>query len=278
MDTRIGLIAGSGQFPLLFTEAARKKGLRVYAAAYRNEAVPELESRVTAIEWLHLGQVRRLIKFFKAHGVKDAVIIGAIRKTRMFSDVRPDTMALKLWRRMKQTGDDGVLRGFASFLKDEGITIHPSTFLLPELLAPAGCWTRRKPKRSQLRDMELGWRTAKAIGALDIGQCVVTGGGSVLAVEAIDGTDATLQRGGRLGRNSVAVKVCKPHQDFRFDVPAVGTETVRSMIAGDIAVLLVEAGKAVTFDRKEMVRLANKAGKCIVGMTDADFSPLETGE
>jgi DUF1009 family protein len=273
MEKRIGLIAGSGQFPLLFARAARQKGLQVYAAAYLNEALAELEFQVAEIQWLHLGQLRRLIKFFKSHRVNEAVIIGAIRKTRMFSDVRPDTKALMLLARMKQTGDDGILRSFAGLLEKEGITIQPSTFLLPELLAPAGCWTRRKPKSAQQGDIALGWRTAKAIGALDIGQCVVTGGGSVLAVEAMDGTDATLKRGGKLGRGrGVAVKVCKPHQDFRFDVPAVGAETVQSMVAGNIPVLIVEAQKAVVFDRPEMVRLADAAGKCIVGMTDADFS------
>ena len=276
MDQRIGLIAGSGQFPLLFARAARRKGFQVYAAAYRNEAQPDLESQTAAIQWLHLGQLRRLIKFFKSNQVHQAVIIGAIRKTRMFSDVRPDTKALMLMARLKQTGDDGILRSFAELLEKEGIRIRPSTFLLPELLAPAGCWTRRKPKSSQKGDIELGWQTAKAIGALDIGQCVVTGGGSVLAVEAIDGTDATLKRGGALGNGrGVAVKVCKPNQDFRFDVPAVGAETVQSMIAGNISALIVEAQKAVVFDRKEMVQLANQAGKCIVGMSDADFSSPE---
>ena len=141
-----------------------------------------------------------------------------------------------------------------------------------ELLAPAGCWTRRKPKREQYKDMALGWRTAKAIGALDIGQCVVTGRGSVLAVEAIDGTDATLKRGGALGDGrAVAVKVCKPNQDFRFDVPAVGTETVRSMIAAKISVLVVEAQKAVVFDHQKMVELADSAGVCLVGGMDDDF-------
>ena len=273
MEKRIGLIAGSGQFPLLFAAAAREQGLAVYAAAYRKEADPELESCVAAIKWLHLGQVRRLIKFFKAHQVAEAVIIGAIRKTRMFTDVRPDTKALSLLARMPQTGDDGILRGFAALLEEAGISIRPSTFLLPDLLAPAGCWTRRKPKRAHAKDIALGWRMAKAIGELDIGQCVVTGGGSVLAVEAMDGTDATLKRGGDLARGrSVAVKVCKPNQDFRFDVPALGLETIRSMIAGKIEVLIVEAQKTVVFDRAAMIDLADEAGISIVGMTASDFS------
>ena len=276
MENRIGLIAGSGQFPLLFAEAARNNGLSVFAAAYRKEARPELADQVAAIEWLHLGQIRRLIKFFRKHRVREAVIIGAIRKTRMFTDVRPDTKALGLITHMKQTGDDGLLRGFAALLEDEGIRIRPSTYLLPELLAPPGCWTRRKPSRTEKRDMAQGWRIAKAIGQLDIGQCVVTGGGSVLAVEAIDGTDATLVRGGSLGKgHAVAVKVCKPNQDFRFDVPAVGSETIKCMVAADIAVLAVEARKAVVFDRGEMIRRADAAGKTIVGLEEDDFSDTD---
>ncbi len=266
----IGLIAGSGQFPLIFARAASAKGYRVYAVGYVNEADPALADTVAALEWLHLGQLTRLVRFFRQHGVCEAVMMGAVRKTRMFSDVRPDIQAVALAARMRHTHDDGLLRAFADFLEKKGVHIRPSTFLLPELLAPEGCWTRRRPSRSEEKDIALGWRLAKEIGRLDIGQCVVVGGGSVLAVEAIDGTDAAIRRGGRLGKGTaVVVKVCKPDQDFRFDVPAIGTDTVRSMQAADARVLAVEAGKAVVFDRHQMIALADRHGIAIVALSGA---------
>lgn len=268
-NTRIGVIAGSGQFPLIFSKKAKAKGFSVYAAAYVKEADPSLQNDVEAIEWLHLGQLRRLIKFFKKHDVRQAVMMGAIRKTRMFTDVKPDTKAIALIARMRSTHDDGILRAFADALEKEGITIHPSTFLLPELLAKEGCWTKRKPSRSEKADIETGWRIAKEIGRLDIGQCVVVGGGSVLAVEAIDGTDATIERGGKLGRGeAVVIKICKPNQDQRFDIPAIGLKTIETMHRSNVNVLAVEAGRAVVFDREEMVAFADSVGISIVALND----------
>lgn len=263
----IGLIAGGGQFPLLFADRARERGYAVFAVAYLGEADRALAGRVDAVEWLHLGQVRRLIRYFKKNGVSQAVMMGSIRKTRIFTDVRPDTKAIAILARMRHTHDDGVLRAFADALDGEGIAIQSSTFLLPELLAEPGCWTRRKPSRDERNDIALGWRIAAEIGRLDIGQCVVVGGGSVLAVEAIDGTDATLERGGGLGAGeAVAVKVCKPNQDTRFDVPAVGAGTVQTMIRANVRALAVEAGRAVVFDREAMIRLADEAGIAIVAL------------
>lgn len=266
-EQRIGLIAGNGQFPLIFSRAARKKGFAIYAAAYQNEADPALKHQVDAIQWLHLGQVKRLIRFFKTHQVSRAVMLGGIQKTRMFTDVKPDIKAIALLSRMRSTHDDGILRAFAGLLEEEGIEVAASTFLLPELLAPSGCWTRRKPSRSEKADIGLGFTLAQEIGRLDIGQCVVLGGGSVLAVEAIDGTDATIARGGKLGRGqAVAVKICKPGQDLRFDMPAVGARTVRTMASAGVSLLAVEAGRAVVFDREEMVGLADKHRIAIVGL------------
>lgn len=262
---QIGLIAGSGQFPLIFAKKAQAKGMLVYVAAYVNEADPELSKYAAAIEWLHLGQIRRLIKFFKRHAVTQTVMMGAIRKTRLFTDVKPDTKAIAMFAGMRDTHDDKVLRAFAKTLEKEGIAVQASTFLLPELLAPEGCWTRRRPSRSEQADIDVGWRIAKAIGRLDIGQCVVMGGGSVLAVEAIDGTDATIQRGGKLGSGeAVVVKICKPDQDQRFDMPAVGVQTVETMRAAGARVLAIEANRAVVFDRPEMVSLADRYGIAIV--------------
>jgi hypothetical protein len=264
---RIGLIAGGGQFPIIFSKAAKFKGFVIYAIAYHNETDPGLKAHVDTIEWIYLGQIKRIVKFFKKNAVRQAVMMGAITKTRMFSDVRPDIKAISLIASMKHTHDDGLLRGFVTLLEEEGIEIKPSTFLLPDLLAKEGCWTKRKPTRSEKNDIELGWRVAKEIGRLDIGQCVVVGGGSVLAVEAIDGTDATIIRGGRLGKGTaVVVKVCKPDQDMRFDMPAIGVQTIKTMVESGTRVLVIEAGKAVVFDREEMIDMANDYGISVVAM------------
>jgi len=264
---RIGLIAGNGQFPIIFSKAAKTKGFAVYAVAHNNETDPELKEYVDAIEWIHVGQIKRIIKFFKKNHISQAVLIGGITKTRMFSDVRPDTKAISLIAGMRNTHDDGLLRRFAQVLEKEGVEIQASTFLLPDLLAQPGCWTKRNPSRSETKDIELGWKLAKEIGRLDIGQCVVVGGGSVLAVEAIDGTDATIRRGGRLGKKTaVVVKVCKPSQDVRFDIPAVGVQTIRTMHEAGVTVLVIEAAKSVVFDREEMINLADEFGIAIVAM------------
>lgn len=261
---KIGLIAGGGQFPLIFSKKAKAKGFAVYAAAYQNEADTSLQNHAAAIEWIHLGQVGRIIKFFRKHNVTQAVMMGSIKKTRMFSDVKPDIKAISLIAGMIHTHDDGILRAFARLLEKEGIKVRESTFLLPELLAPEGCWTRRKPGRSERSDIEMGWKIVKEIGQLDIGQCVVVGGGSVLAVEAIDGTDATITRGGKLAKGAVVVKACKPNQDVRFDIPAIGLETIRTMHEAGAKVLAIEAGKTVVFNREDMISLANKFGISIV--------------
>lgn len=264
---RIGLIAGSGQFPLIFCKRAREQGFEIYAAAYRQEADPELEKHVNAIEWFYLGQVNRLIQYFKKHRINQVVLMGGIKKTKLFKNLKPDMKAVTLIAGLRHTHDDGILRAFAGLLEKNGIAVRPSTFLLPDLLAPEGCWTRRKPSRREKSEIDLGWRVAKEIGRLDIGQCVVVGGGTILAVEAVDGTDATIQRGGRLGDgNTVVVKVCKPIQDERFDVPAIGVETIRTMSASGARILVIEAGKAVVFDRREMIRLADRHGIAIVAL------------
>ncbi len=194
-------------------------------------------------------------------------MIGGIQKTRIFSDIKPDMKAIMFLAGMKHTHDDGLLGALAAFLAKEGILVESSTFLVPEILAEKGCWTRKKPGKSQLNDIEVGWKLAKEIGRLDIGQCIVIGGGSVLAVEAIDGTDATIKRGGSLGNgDAVVVKVSKPDQDMRFDIPAVGAETIKNMHASGVSTLVIEAGKAVVFNKEEMVEIADKNGISIVVM------------
>ncbi len=266
----IGLIAGNGRFPLLFADAAGANGYRVFAAAYKNNTLPEIEDRVCRVKWLHLGEIERLIAFFSENNVDQTVIIGGINKTSMFTDIKPDNKALELLSNLPDTHDDAVLRGFADILEKEGIAVRASTFLLPELLTEEGCWTSQQPDEKQENDIAIGWRTAKAMGKLDVGQCVVVEKGSVLAVEAIEGTDAAIKRGGSLGGgNAVVVKVCKPHQDLRFDIPAVGAQTISRMQQSGARVLAIEAGKALVFDRRQMIELAEKYNICIVARRDA---------
>jgi UDP-2,3-diacylglucosamine hydrolase len=272
MVQKIGLIAGNGQFPLLFARTARQKGWQVHAVAYRDETDPRLAEYVDSLEWLYLGQLKRMIKCFHQHGISQAVMLGGITKTRFLSKFRPDIKTITFLAGMRHTHDDAVLRAFADLLEKEGIRIRASTFLLPELLAPAGVWTARQPSPSQMQDIQVGWKIAKAIGALDIGQCVVVAGGTVLAVEAIEGTDAAIARGGSLGKGqAVVVKVCKPIQDTRFDVPAVGLGTIETMLQADIKTLAIEAGKAVVFDREAMIQKADRHGMAIAALRDEDI-------
>ncbi len=265
---RIGLIAGGGNFPILFAKAADKKGFKVYTAAYHNETDKNIENFVYDVKWLYLGQIKSLLKYFKENSVYRAVMLGSIAKRKkLFNDVKFDMKAISMFLEMRNTHDDNILRTFSKLLEKEGIYIESSTFLLPDLLAEKGCWTKRKPSESEKKDMDFGWDTAKEIGKLDIGQCIVVGGGSVLAVEAVEGTDETIKRGGSLGAgNAIVIKICKPNQDMRFDIPSVGTGTISTMKEAGAKALVIEAGKTVVFDKEEMIKEADKAGIAIVAL------------
>lgn len=274
MNKRIGLIAGNGSFPIIFSKKATAKGFSVYAVGFHNETEASLSQHVEAVETIYIGQIKRLIKFFKKKQITEAVMVGGIKKPGAIFDIRPDMKAISLIAKMgHDTHDDRVLRAFAKVLEEEGIRIRSSTFLLPELLADKGCWTKRKPAKTERPDIDLGWRMAKGVGSLDIGQCVVVSNGTVIAVEAIDGTDSTIERGGKLCQgNAVVVKVCKPIQDFRFDVPVVGVQTIRTMHEFGATVLVIEAGKSLVFDREEMIDLANRWGITIIAIKEETLS------
>ena len=265
-ERTIGLIAGRGQFPLLFARAARARGYRVVAVAHRGETLPELEGEVDRITWIRLGQLGALIKGLKRHGARRAVMCGGVRKTRMFRDVRPDWKAARLLTRLRHLADDGILRTLTEVLAEEGIQVLPSHELVPELLAGEGVYTRRGPDRREREDAELGWRLAAELGRLDIGQCLVVREKVVLAVEAVEGTDACIRRAGELAARGglVVVKRCKPIQDLRFDLPAVGADTVSVMAEAGGGCLVIEAGRTLVFDRAEMVRRAEAAGICVM--------------
>ncbi|MFH1293067.1 MAG: UDP-2,3-diacylglucosamine diphosphatase LpxI [Pseudomonadota bacterium] len=261
----LGLIAGGGQFPLMVAEAARKSGFHVVAVAVSGETEPSLSDKVEEIVWIKLGQLGHLIKAFKKNGVQKALMAGTITKKLMFENIRPDLKGLAVMSRLAMFHDDNILRSLADELTEEGIEIVSSTTHLPELIAPPGCLTRRRPSKSEKEDIYFGWEVAKELGRLDIGQSVVVRSKTVLALEAIDGTDETILRGGRLAKkNAVVVKVSKPDQDLRFDVPSVGLETVKVMSQVKASALAVEAGKTLLFDRSEMVEYADRAGIAII--------------
>jgi len=262
---RIGLIAGSGKFPLLIADSARRRGLKVIAVAHKGETMPELAGKVDEITWIGLGQFGHLLSAFKSSGVSHVLMAGAITKANMFDNVRPDLRGLAVIGKLLILHDDDILRAAARELEKEGITVVSSTMYVPELLAPSGCLTKRRPSKEEMEDIEFGWMVAKELGRLDIGHSVVVGRKTVLAVEAIEGTDKTILRGGELAReNAVVVKVSKPNQDLRFDLPAVGLNTIEVMSAVNASVLAIEAGKTLIFDKEEMIRLANNSHIAIV--------------
>ncbi len=271
----IGLIAGGGQFPLLFARAAHRQGRAVVAAAHVNESDPALESEVDRLCWVKLGQLGKIIKHFRKNGVQEAVFAGAITKTRIFKDILPDFKGLSLWNKIDIHHDDAILRAVALTLEQEGIRVLASTIYLQHLLFPSGVLTRSKPTVDESEDIRFGWKIAREVGSLDIGQCVVVRDRTVLAVEAIEGTDAAIRRGGELAhRGAVVVKLKKPGQDFRFDLPATGSATIATMAEVRGRVLAVEAGQSLLFDSEKMTAAADRAGISVVGVCEEDDGSL----
>ncbi len=263
----IGLIAGGGQFPLLFAKAAKERGHRVIAAAHVNETEQGLTKLADEITWVKLGQLGKIIKFLHQHQVKETAFAGTITKTRIFHDILPDWKGLSLWNKIDSRLDDSILRAIADALAEEGIEVIASTRYLGHLLFPEGILSKKQPSKAQVEDIRFGWRIARQIGRLDIGQCVVVRDRAILAVEAIEGTDATILRGGKLaGSGAVVVKLRKPGQDFRFDLPATGLGTIKSIENVKGAVLAVEAGQSLLFDRQAMIEAADKAGIVVLGL------------
>jgi DUF1009 family protein len=275
MPKKIGLIAGKGKFPLLFAQAARRRGLEVVAVAHRGETDPALEPLSHQCQWISVGQLGKLIRAFKQAGVTQAVMAGGVSRGRLFRDFRPDFRALNLVRRVGAGHDDRLLRGLAAELEKEGITIVSPLLYLEDVLAQPGRLSRRQPTSKELQDIDYGFTIAKELGRLDLGQCVVVRRQVVTALEAIEGTDDTIRRGGRLaGPGAVVVKVCKPGQDLRFDLPAVGKGTIEAMREVEAGVLAVEAGKTLIFDRDEMLALADRASIAVWGVAREDSEDL----
>ena len=270
---RIGLIAGNGRFPIIFADNARKLGYHVSAVAHEGETEPELASHVDRIHWIKIGQLNKLIKAFKADGVHQAVMLGGIKKTHVFTTVRPDFRTLAMATRLALWKDDDILREFAKELEREGIAICESTFGLEGILVEEGSLTERTPSEKEWEDIRYGWEVAHDIGRLDIGQCVVIKDRVVVAVEAVEGTDGALKRGGELAKEgAVVVKRSKPQQDLRFDLPAIGPRTIEVMASVKASVLAVEAGRTILLDREIMLDRARSARIAIVGIAKLEPS------
>lgn len=267
--TKVGLVAGSGRLPLLFAEAAARAGLAVVAVAHEGETDPRLVDLAASCTWVKLGQLGRIAEALRQGGCAEAVFCGGIRKLRLF-DVRPDWLGVKTLAGMRSFGDDAALRAIAAALEAEGVRVVSPLPLVPGLLAPRGPLGKRSLSAEQRDDVEVGLRAARALGELDVGQTVVVKRGVVLAVEALEGTDACIARGGQLSRGGgpgpVVVKVQKPQQDTRFDLPAVGPATVSALRAAGCSALAIEAGRTLVLDREELAAAADAAGIAVEGV------------
>ena len=270
---RFGLIAGNGRFPLLFAEAARAAGVEVIAVAHEGETPPELADCVPDVTWVHVGELGKIIATFQAAGVTEAVMAGGIYKVGALTNIQPDARGMAFIGKLPNLNDDVILRGVACELEAEGIMIVESTRFLPSLVPVAGTLTRTEPDAAQWKDIRLGIAAAKEIGRWDIGQSVVVKRGTVIAVEGAEGTNATIRRAGELaGSGGVVVKVSKPHQDLRFDVPAVGPDTVTVMHEAGAQVLAVEANKTLLIERPAFIEQTNACSLAVVAVDPADLA------
>ncbi len=268
---KLGLIAGNGRFPFLVLDAARGAGHDVTVVALKEETFPELVDAAArppaaAVHWISLGQLGKCVSLLKDAGVTQAVMAGQVKHTKLFADIVPDMMLLGVLMRLKAKNTDALISGVADVLRTHGIELLDSTAFLGPLMARPGTLTRRAPSDAERADLEFGYRVADTIAGMDIGQTVVVKSSAVVAVEAMEGTDAVIARAGQLaGAGTCVVKVAKPKQDMRFDVPVVGVSTIEAMRAAGATVLSVDAGKTLMIDGEAIARAADAAGIAIVG-------------
>jgi DUF1009 family protein len=280
---RIGLMAGWGRYPIVIAEALRRQGYETYCLGVADHADPKLAEVCHEFQWSGLAKFGSAIRYFKRRGVTEAMMAGKIFKTRLFGrfawlhhlpDLRTIRMCIPFfWTRQKDTRDDTLLMAVVDEFASEGIRLSPATDYAPELLVKPGQLTRRGPNFAQQKDIEFGWRMAKEMGRLDVGQSVAVKNQTVLAVEAVEGTDQNIRRAGTLckaGRFTV-VKVAKPQQDMRFDVPTIGVGTLETMLESGGEVLAVEAGKTILLDQADVLEFADRHKLIVVSLTDAEM-------
>jgi DUF1009 family protein len=279
-STKLGLIAGNGRFPFLLLDAARAHGLSVVVAAIQEETDPEMDARAAAdpgvrVHWMSLGELSRLIETFQAEGVTRAVMAGQVKHTQIFSSIRPDWRLAKLLLNLRRRNTDMLLGAVAKVLGDEGIELISSTHYLEPLLAKPGVLTQRAPTEDEVKDITYGRTVVRGLAGFDLGQTVVIAAQACVAVEAMEGTDATIERAGdlfralgdpasTLSRSLTVVKMAKPNQDMRFDVPVIGVATIETMAHAGATCLAVEAGRTLLFDAAAIVAAADQAGIAVV--------------
>jgi hypothetical protein len=267
---RYAIIAGNGRFPFLVLHAARDQGIDPLVVAIREEASPELEQAAGAIHWLSLGEVTKLLELLRTERVSKVVLAGQVKHAQLFSSIQPDGLVHGALKGLERKNTDALIGAFVRMLEEQGIQVVDSTLFLKPLLPEAGPLTRRAPDAEEAADIAYGREIAKKLAGLDIGQTIVVADRACVAVEAMEGTDSTIERAATLsnGRRLVVVKVSKPHQDMRFDVPVVGWKTIQVMRRSNASALAVDAGKTLLFDRQSLLEEANQAGIAIVGMKD----------
>lgn len=273
---KLGLIAGNGKFPFLILDAARAQGLEVVVAAIKEETLPEIESRGAAsVHWLSLGELSKLVDTFKNEGVQRAIMAGQVKHKQIFSSIKPDWRLAKILLSLTTRNTDSLLGAVARVLADEGITLENSTSFLEPLLAKTGVLTQRAPTEEERKNIDYGRTVARQLAQYDIGQTVVVAETACVAVEAMEGTDATIERAGQLMRSLegnastlsralTVVKIAKPNQDMRFDVPVIGLRTIEVMHAAGATCLAVDAGKCLLLDGNAIPQTANGAKITIV--------------
>jgi DUF1009 family protein len=264
---KFGLIAGNGKFPFMVVEGARRSGVEIVVAAIREETDPEIERLADRVKWVGIGQLGKMIRFFKDEGVEKAIMAGQVKHVQIFSRAVPDARMLKVLLKLPRRNTDSLIGAIASELQSEGIELIDSTHFLQHNLPTAGSITRREPNQNERDDIEYGLEVARQIAHLDLGQTIVVRGKACVAVEAMEGTDATILRAGALvsGRLTV-VKLAKPNQDMRFDVPVVGVPTIEAMVEAGATCLCITAGKTLMFERKEMIAAADREKIAIVAV------------
>ena len=262
---KFGLIAGNGRFPFMVLEGARQSGVDMAVAAIREETDPEIEERAGRLTWVGIGQLGRMIRFFKDEGVEKAIMAGQVKHVQIFSRAIPDARMLKVLLRLPKRNTDSLIGAIANELESEGIELIDSTYFLQDSLAKSGTLTRRSPDNRENENIEYGLEVAHEIARLDLGQTIVVRAKACVAIEAMEGTDETIRRAGGLAKGGLTVvKVAKPTQDMRFDVPVVGVPTIETMIEAGATCLCITAGKTLMFDKDEMIKLADKKKIAVV--------------
>lgn len=266
-STKLAMLCGAGPFPAHLARLAMKKGLKLVAVGFEGRVEPELEGLVEKLKTFPFVKVEMLFNFLKDEAIEEVIMAGKIDKRWLYSDVEFDSLALELLKKLKDQRDDSIMQMIVEELSKRGLRVVESTVLTSDLFASDGVWTKLAPSENEWKDINFGFQMAKEIGRLDIGQTVVVRDQAIMAVEAVEGTDEAILRGGMLARKgAVVVKVAKPNQDLRFDVPVVGLNTLRSMKEACAKILALEANAVLVVDKEEMIKQADELNMCIVGV------------